>query len=320
MSTQPNEKCPPAEPAIEIEQQVQPEASASYTQLRRLAAECRDLTPREWPARHATVWIDTEFNGYGGELISLAMVDENDHQFYEAVACENPQPWVAENVLPVLGTRPRSLGWLQRHLHWWLSAYDSVHIVADWPDDVAYFCRALITGPGERMNTPALTFEIRRDLDAVSAIPHNALEDAKAMRARHLQIMGPGPRRTPPWPAEGTLHNGPAARAGGLRLGAIAEAMGVADEYAMAAASGLAATAADRREQLRRQLTAVGIVAAGTETSDTGSAGVESASGASCAAAERPGQPGGAFFAGDCAHGTCPHHCTRSCADLKGDL
>jgi hypothetical protein len=33
-----------------------------------------------------------------------------------------------------------------------------------------------------RINTPPLTMEIRRDLDAVSEIPHNALADARAIK------------------------------------------------------------------------------------------------------------------------------------------
>lgn len=227
--------------------------------------------PTSWPQRHATVWLDTEFNGWGGELISLALVDDHDRQFYEAVRCDNPLPWVAENVMPVLHTRARTLKWLQQHLHWWLSAYDSVHIVADWPDDVAYFCRALITGPGERINTPALTFEIRRDLDAVSAVPHNALEDAKAMRARHLQMMASGPRRVAAWPAEGTSHNAPAARA--------------SDQSARPSPPDWPDPTGDEFKRL--------FLHAEPAASDAGSAGVVSASGASSAAAARPRKPGG---------------------------
>lgn len=65
----------------------------------------------------------------------------------------------------------------------------AVQQIADWPEDVAHFCNFLITGPGTRIDTPPLTFEVRRDLDAVSKIPHNALEDARAMRLKYLEIM-----------------------------------------------------------------------------------------------------------------------------------
>jgi hypothetical protein len=58
---------------------------------------------------------------------------------------------------------------------------DTIHIIADWPEDISHFCNALLTGPGTRLNTPRLTMEVRRDLHGDSKIPHNALEDARAI-------------------------------------------------------------------------------------------------------------------------------------------
>jgi hypothetical protein len=50
-------------------------------------------------------------------------------------------------------------------------------------EDIAHFCDILTTGPGNRIPTPTLRFEIRRDMDAVvPSQPHNALSDAAAMR------------------------------------------------------------------------------------------------------------------------------------------
>ena len=128
------------------------------------------------------IYIDTEFNDFGGDLISLAMVDEVGREFYAVLSCPNPTPWVRDNVIPVLGQRPASLRMLQARMEAWLATYPRVHIVADWPEDIAHFCRALITGPGMRIDTPPLTLEVRRDLSSEqSAIPHNALEDARAI-------------------------------------------------------------------------------------------------------------------------------------------
>lgn len=223
--------------------------------------------------RHGHVWIDCEFNGWGGDLISLALVDAYGREFYEAVPCAYPQPWVAANVMPVLGVQPVPLRALQQRLHWWLSAYDSVHVIADWPDDIAYFCRALITGPGERMDTPHLTLEIRRDIDAAaSMVPHNALEDARAIRRKHLQLMAQGARRIEPRPAGGLSPNSTAARAG--------------DQPEVVSLS-----ARTRAQNLLSDARAEG-----AETPDAGSAGVVSASGASLVAAtSRPaGQECGA--------------------------
>lgn len=136
------------------------------------------------------IWIDTEFNEFRGALISMALVAENGREFYEVLECPKPGPWVAQHVMPILGKKPVLLGELQAKLYLFLKRYYAVHIVADWPEDIAHFCQTLITGAGKRLDTPPLTLEIRRDLDAVSKIPHNALEDARAMRARHLQLEG----------------------------------------------------------------------------------------------------------------------------------
>ena len=148
------------------------------------------------------IWIDTEFNGFEGELISLALVDQDGRGFYGVLPCVEPVPWVAKHVIPVLaqcrdrapyGKRYRldahavsSVPELQDAMAKWLRCYDAVHVVADWPEDIAHFCRILITGPGTRIATPPLSMEIRRDLDAVSRVPHNAFEDACALRAVHL--------------------------------------------------------------------------------------------------------------------------------------
>lgn len=128
------------------------------------------------------VYIDTEFNEFQGALISMALVAETGHEFYEVLPCENPGPWVAENVMPILHKEPVHQQVFQLRLQHWLSQFPTVHLIADWPEDIQHFCQALITGPGMRLDTPPLTMEIRRDLDAVSKLPHNALADARAIR------------------------------------------------------------------------------------------------------------------------------------------
>lgn len=134
------------------------------------------------------IWIDTEFNEFKGDLISIALVTEDARSFYAVVPCENPGAWVASNVMPILGDAPIPYQLMQQRLQTWLSQFDAVHIVADWPEDIQHFCEALITGPGFRLNTPPLTMEVRRDLDAQSQLPHNALADAKANRLAHLEL------------------------------------------------------------------------------------------------------------------------------------
>ena len=130
------------------------------------------------------LFLDTEFNEFQGPLISMALFPEHRSilPFYESLGCENPGPWVAEHVMPFIGKEAISLADFQIYLHHFLSQWDEVTIVADWHEDIAHFCGVLTTGPGERINTPSLNFQIRRDLDTIpSLIPHNALSDAEAM-------------------------------------------------------------------------------------------------------------------------------------------
>jgi hypothetical protein len=126
------------------------------------------------------IWIDCEFNEYKGDLISMALVAEDGREWYASLGCENPGPWVAEHVMPIIGIDPISKVDFQIGLREWLAQFDEVHIVADWPEDIAHFCNSLITGPGYRLATPPLTMEVVR-IDASSDQPHNALADARGI-------------------------------------------------------------------------------------------------------------------------------------------
>lgn len=143
------------------------------------------------------MWIDTEFNGFKGELISIAIVAEDGAEFYEILEFTDAiDPWVMQHVIPVLNSHhieqgnPRGVQILKAEIPRWrvrqrlqsfLAGYPVVNLIADWPEDIALFCRLLLTEtPGERIDTPYLTMEITRN-DYASKVPHNALEDARAM-------------------------------------------------------------------------------------------------------------------------------------------
>jgi hypothetical protein len=137
-------------------------------------------------------FLDTEFNEFGGELISLALVNEGgDRELYVATDCAEPREWVKQNVLPIIhcpGAHANVIPPDQFGLAiaFFLQNDELPTIVADWPDDVRYFCEALITGPGEMVSIPFLQFQIIR-VDAYptnlrGAIQHNALWDARALR------------------------------------------------------------------------------------------------------------------------------------------
>lgn len=137
-------------------------------------------------------FLDTEFNEFGGDLISLALVCENGDELYLATYCERPGPWVAENVIPIIFTEhamPDYIGPVDdfgRRVAGFLQRDKFPSIIADWPDDISYFCKAMITGPGQMVAIPRMQFNLLR-IDAYptelqGAVQHNALWDARALK------------------------------------------------------------------------------------------------------------------------------------------
>jgi hypothetical protein len=140
------------------------------------------------------LFLDCEWNDFKGELISMALVPEDPaiEPFYEVVEFYNaPSTWVQANVLPVLEkneiTRTEFKVKLGRYLR---NIRGEVTIIADWPEDFAYFCRILVDSPLENIGPTKMTLVIEGGLfNAKSKTPHNALADATANRdyyAEHL--------------------------------------------------------------------------------------------------------------------------------------
>ncbi len=131
-------------------------------------------------------WIDTEFNQTGGDLISIAMACEDGSEFYAVLPCDYPKKWIRENVIPILNEGPVSRPTAQRLLSHYLSRFEAIEVIADHPADILYFSQFLIVGDeGQWLDLPPIGMSIDRSLPdtaAISAIPHNALEDAKALR------------------------------------------------------------------------------------------------------------------------------------------
>jgi len=133
-------------------------------------------------------FLDTEFNGFGGDLISIALVPlEKDHPpFYEALDCESPTEWVVENVLPVLQTNPVSRQLLTDRICDYLDEGSDVTIVADWPEDIAHAAALLSYKGKRRLFKERICFELIDgsgfDCSKASEVPHNAYYDALALR------------------------------------------------------------------------------------------------------------------------------------------
>lgn len=137
------------------------------------------------------LFLDTEFNGFGGKLISMALVPEDDtkDRFYKEIdITEQLEPWVRENVVPHLVLDPCSYSQFQHALAQYLWEVGECTIVADWPDDIRYFCQALITGPGQMFAfIPNIKFELDFGIEYQSEVPHNALHDAIAIRNTYVR-------------------------------------------------------------------------------------------------------------------------------------
>lgn len=130
------------------------------------------------------LYLDTEFNGFGGELLSMAIVSDDGREFYEVLEPVSMfDPWVAVNVVPKLDKRPIGRTEFRLALHGFLRQFASPEIVADWHADFVHFFNAF----HGRDYTESLDFGCTtRLLSGPSDIrpdrPHNALSDAHALR------------------------------------------------------------------------------------------------------------------------------------------
>lgn len=140
-------------------------------------------------------YIDTEFNSYRGDLISMALVREDGRSLYFELpyAEADLDPWVLENVIPVLRDCPEppqrmSLVQAPFLVEHFLAGDESPHIIADWPTDLLHFCHLIEHGPGAMIFIPHLTMEVVR-VDAYptvlqEAVQHCAWWDAVALREK----------------------------------------------------------------------------------------------------------------------------------------
>jgi hypothetical protein len=145
-------------------------------------------------------FLDTEFNGFGGALLSLALVPADGEELYLTLKCDDPiEAWVERHVIPFMQMVPDQLSGspLSRQdasaaVAHYLQADSSPFIVADWPEDIAQFCMLLLTGPGTMVPVPPVSFELMPlpgfSTAANSVVPHNALHDARALRDHVLEL------------------------------------------------------------------------------------------------------------------------------------
>lgn len=126
--------------------------------------------------------LDTEFNSFRGELISLALVDvDTSDYWYGAMTPTQPiHPWVAEHVMPLIDREPLSPEAFTNSLRIFLLRYPGTTIVADWPEDFVHLCNQLCDEGGRQLRWEG-DLRLVRSPDLHPATPHNALSDAVAL-------------------------------------------------------------------------------------------------------------------------------------------
>ena len=80
------------------------------------------------------LYLDTEFNGFGGQLISLALASPTGDNFYEAVPLPRAEilhPWVAEHVVPFIHREPISWHLFRSRLASYLRKHNDADVYAD---------------------------------------------------------------------------------------------------------------------------------------------------------------------------------------------
>lgn len=163
-------------------------------------------------------YLDCEFKGYQGPLISMSLVRNDGNSIYMLIQGEavmfpavgtkdmklnfltEPDDWVQNNVLNVIYDCPVIPSVVRpdeasRMLEAFFAFDPSPHIIADYPDDLKYLNELLLVGPGESINVPHMTQEwLRVDAYPIiliegqsnemakQAVRHNAWWDAMALR------------------------------------------------------------------------------------------------------------------------------------------
>lgn len=148
------------------------------------------------------LYLDTEFNGHGGDLISLALAGEDNTHWYGYWGKPAPlHPWVEEHVMPYvcagdfrpMNLRPTSIIAIPDREIFIASLGSYLHtragctIYADWPDDFVHLMRCM-SGPAyDQSWMVPCTMVLLAESDPKPDIPHNALSDAMALMHWHQE-------------------------------------------------------------------------------------------------------------------------------------
>lgn len=145
-------------------------------------------------------YLDTEFNGFGGKLLSMGLIREDGKCFYGYQGIINVaelHPFVKRHVYPYIHQTPmigftqtvtnnNFSGFIANVLKHEVDHTTHISITCDWPEDIKHFNEQLMIGPGKMIQTGHIDFNLRR-VDSYpnsieNCVQHNAMWDAIALR------------------------------------------------------------------------------------------------------------------------------------------
>lgn len=142
-------------------------------------------------------FIDCEFDGHNGPLLSIALVPTDGPSIHIKTTAPVRDDWVFANVLPLMdrhgaeqaaSVNSNDVGGVIRAF---IGSDAHPVIVADSPVDIGRFCQTISTGEdGSWASTgyPQMTFEVHNvdcyPTDLPGAVQHNAWWDAMALRRK----------------------------------------------------------------------------------------------------------------------------------------
>ena len=95
------------------------------------------------------LYLDTEYNGFGGQLISMALVPVTNNNlvsqpFYEVMELpDSIDPWVKINVIPKLRKEPVNNIMFRTKFQRFIFEFVNPIVVFDWYEDFVHFCNQL---------------------------------------------------------------------------------------------------------------------------------------------------------------------------------
>lgn len=137
------------------------------------------------------LYLDSEFDGHAGRLMSLALAAEDGTHWYGIFEDFPFDQWVQENVQPKLyAMKPTVEGnsdVLRFSLKEYLKAREGCTIWADWPADFEYLMQLMCGSHyGESFMIPCtMQLIVTPDGEPKPEHPHNALSDAIALMRWH---------------------------------------------------------------------------------------------------------------------------------------